>query len=59
MDLAKLQEALGFDVVEREHALKAIWDALALENEARFSQQLIVTLTPTAAPKKASVVTTI
>jgi len=45
IDLAKLQEALGFDVVERERAIEAMWTAHGLTAEARFSGQLIAKLT--------------
>ena len=51
LDLAKLQEALGFDLVERERALEAMWVRHGLDDEARFSQQLIGTLAKAAAPK--------
>ena len=49
--LSRLQEALGFDLVERERALEAMWVRHGLDDEARFSQQLIGTLATAAAPK--------
>jgi len=41
MDLAKLHDALAFDVVERERALEALWTSHGFDEDARFSQQLL------------------
>ena len=50
MDLTKLHEALAFDVIEREQALKALWTSLGFDEDAQFSQQLLSALTSDKAP---------
>ena len=51
MDLAKLHEALAFDIVTRERALAELWLANGLDGDAHFSQRLVGALTGEHVPE--------